>query len=200
MVQAGILCPHARGCQLGVTDDAPFDRPRSIAGTNLPSSPNLPCKPSDVRGCSRTAAITMQDGSQDFQVGITTGKTDVLDRSSPLEVRVNPGGLAIYRDDVVVGGLGVAGVSADRAEYAAFTAAASIAGLSPLPANPLPTPGAVFLDGIRLPFFGNTTCASVKCLVDALALRPSGSSVIRTGTGAAVRLPYWKFPRNPELK
>jgi hypothetical protein len=23
-------------------------------------------------------------------------------------------------------------------------------------------------------------------------------SVIRTGEGAAVRLPYWKFPRNPE--
>jgi uncharacterized protein GlcG (DUF336 family) len=45
----------------------------------------------------------------------------------------------------VAGGIGVAGVSAKRAEFAAFRGAAGF-----LPA--LPSPGAITLDGIRLPF------------------------------------------------
>ncbi len=168
-----------RGCQLGVTDDAPLERPRSIAGSNLPSSPRLPCKPSDTSGCAKSAPITADGSSPAItnRVGVTTGKTDARDDGQPLNASVNPGGVAIYRGGVVVGGLGVAGVSPDRAEFAAFAAVGSSAGFSPLPTDPLPTPGAVFLNGIRLPFFGLTTCASGKCVGDALAQRPAGSSV-----------------------
>ena len=61
--------------------------------------------------------------------GIITGKADVLDSDANA---VNPGGVPIYRDGVLVGGVGVAGVAADVAEFTAFTGAAT-ASFSPLP-------------------------------------------------------------------
>lgn len=81
--------------------------------------------------------------------GIITGKADLYD-SNPNAV--NPGGVPIFRSGVVVGGVGVAGASADVAEYAAFTAATSN-GFGPTPAPP----GVVFLNGIALPFVNQTT-------------------------------------------
>ena len=119
----------------------------------------------------------MQDGSQNFQVGITTGKQDVLDPGQPLNVPVNPGGAPIFRSGRVVGGVGVAGVAPAQAEQAAFLASLSSAGLSPIPANPLPPPGAVFLDGIRLPFFAN--CISVNCVLSSLMQRPGAQARFR---------------------
>ncbi len=82
-------------------------------------------------------------------LGVITGKADLFD-SDPNAV--NPGGVPIFRNGMVVGGVGVAGVSADAAEYAAFAAATSN-GFGPTPA----APGVVFLDGIALPFVGQTT-------------------------------------------
>jgi uncharacterized protein GlcG (DUF336 family) len=83
--------------------------------------------------------------------GIITGKSK-LDDSDPNAV--NPGGVPIFRNGVVVGGIGVAGVSHDIAEYAAFTASESNGFGLP---NPLPAPGAVFIGGIALPFVNQTT-------------------------------------------
>ena len=82
-------------------------------------------------------------------LGIITGKTDLYDSDANA---VNPGGVPIFRNNVVVGGVGVAGVSGDVAEYAAFTAATSN-GFGPTPA---PT-GVVYLNGIALPFVNQTT-------------------------------------------
>src|SRR5215831_9202228 len=79
-------------------------------------------------------------------LGIVTGKLQ-LDDSDPNAV--NPGGVPIFRNGVVVGGIGVAGVSHDIAEFAAFTASESNGFGLP---NPLPDPGAVFIGGIALPF------------------------------------------------
>ena len=165
-----------RGCQLGPTDVSPagLDRPRSLAGSDVPGSPLLPCRPGDTRGCARGGPIAMADGSLNLQVGITTGKASVLDTGVPLDVPVSPGGIPIFRGGHVVGGVGVAGVTPARAEFAATTAAAGSTGLGPVPVNPLPDPGAVFIDGIRLPFFGS--CTSVQCVLDALQQRPSGAS------------------------
>jgi uncharacterized protein GlcG (DUF336 family) len=84
-----------------------------------------------------------------FGLGVITGKADLND-SDPNAV--NPGGVPIFKDGVVVGGVGVAGVSPDVAEYTAFVAATSN-GFGPSPAPP----GVVFIDGVALPFVNQTT-------------------------------------------
>ena len=82
-------------------------------------------------------------------LGITTGKADLND-SDPNAV--NPGGVPLFRNGSVVGGIGVAGVSSDVAEFAAYAAATSN-GFGPTPA----APGVVFIDGVALPFVNQTT-------------------------------------------
>lgn len=96
--------------------------------------------------------------------GIVTGKQLPAD-SDPASV--NAGGIPLYRvtasgarvsDGKLLGAIGVAGATGDpqRAEYAAATGAfGGLAfGIVPVPFYPLPTPGNVFIDGIRLPFLG----------------------------------------------
>ncbi|MCU1341272.1 MAG: hypothetical protein JWN92_695, partial [Candidatus Acidoferrum typicum] len=65
-------------------------------------------------------------------LGITTGKADLNDSDSSA---VNPGGVPLFRNGSVVGGVGVAGVSGDVAEFAAYAAATSN-GFGPTPAAP----------------------------------------------------------------
>ncbi len=82
-------------------------------------------------------------------LGITTGKADMNDSDSSA---VNPGGVPLFRNGSVVGGIGVAGVAGDVAEFAAYTAATS-PGFGPAPA----APGVVIIDGVALPFVSQTT-------------------------------------------
>ena len=82
-------------------------------------------------------------------LGITTGKADLND-SDPNAV--NPGGVPLFRNGSLVGGIGVAGVASNVAEYAAFAAATSN-GFGPTPA----APGVVFINGVALPFVNQTT-------------------------------------------
>jgi len=82
-------------------------------------------------------------------LGITTGKLDIFD-SDP--AAVNPGGVPIFENGHVVGGIGVAGVSGNVAEFAAYAAATS-SGFGPSPAPP----GVVVIDGVSLPFVNQTT-------------------------------------------
>jgi uncharacterized protein GlcG (DUF336 family) len=84
-------------------------------------------------------------------LGILTGKSQ-LDDSDPNAV--HPGGVPIFRGNLVVGGIGVAGVSHDAAEFAAFSGATTT-GFSFIP-SPLPAPGAVFIGGVALPLVNNT--------------------------------------------
>lgn len=162
-----------RGCQLDALDEGiftqPFPRPRSIEGTFGPTVAGqaavpLPCRPGDTRGCSP---------------GITTGKPDARDSAGlPLAGPVNPGGLPLYRGGRVIGGIGIAGVSPDRAEYAAAVGATGAAGTGittaiSFPAA-LPLPGAVFLDGLRLPFFSN--CTTSACVLASVSRPPAGAS------------------------
>jgi uncharacterized protein GlcG (DUF336 family) len=60
-----------------------------------------------------------------------------------------PGGIPLFRNGSVIGGIGVAGVDPNAAEFAV---AAATLGTPFFVALPLPTPGAVFIDGIRLPY------------------------------------------------
>jgi uncharacterized protein GlcG (DUF336 family) len=82
-------------------------------------------------------------------LGVTTGKADIND-SDPNAV--NPGGVPLFRNGSVVGGVGVAGVVPEVAEFAAYAAATSN-GFGPTPAPP----GVVFINGVALPFVNQTT-------------------------------------------
>jgi uncharacterized protein GlcG (DUF336 family) len=89
-------------------------------------------------------------------LGILTGKTDTMDSNAQA---VNPGGVPIFYNNVVVGGIGVVTSSTDLnvAEYAAFTASTiprtgSGGNFGPTPA----APGVVFIGGIALPFVSQT--------------------------------------------
>jgi uncharacterized protein GlcG (DUF336 family) len=86
--------------------------------------------------------------------GPVTGKVDPLDSD---QAAVNPGGLPIFRrGKTLVGGIGVAGLPAGKLDAAEFAAFSAFSGeLTPFP-SPLPYPGVVFIDGIRLPFVRQT--------------------------------------------
>ena len=173
-----------RGCIVDRAGDAVFNtpvpRPRSLAGTVGASGAAgpanidpLPCGPSDTRGCSS---------------GIATGKADVFDsgQGNPSTVPVNPGGIPIYRGGKVVGGVGVAGVTPDLAEYSATLASAG-SGRGLDFSEPLGNPGAVFIDGVRLPFFG--ACTNIPCIRAALKRTPPGSVSGRLSDGKFILPP-----------
>jgi uncharacterized protein GlcG (DUF336 family) len=88
------------------------------------------------------------DGTQPG-LGILTGKADLND-SDPSAV--NPGGVPLYKDGEMVGGVGVAGVPLDVAEFAAFSGSVG-AGFGPHPV----APGVVIIGGIAVPFVKQTT-------------------------------------------
>ena len=143
---------------------------RFISGIHFPPGvTNQP--PADLygientnRGCAlvNTAAFQNQIPPSlalggGFGLGVLTGKADPMD-SNPLAV--NPGGVPIFYQNVVVGGIGVVTSSSDSnvAEYAAFVGStAQRTGPSdsfgPTPA----APGVVFIGGIALPFVTQTS-------------------------------------------
>ena len=117
-----------RGCALGAVD-AVVPRATNLAG----------------------GACTGGGANAGCGTGIVTGKTDVFD-SSPSAV--DPGGVPIFKDGKVAGGIGVTGAPREAAEFAAL--AGSVAGGARFGPR-VPFPGAVILDGITLPFVRNTT-------------------------------------------
>jgi uncharacterized protein GlcG (DUF336 family) len=120
-----------RGCDLGFAVGAPvIPRASSVNGGA--------CQNGATAGCG---------------TGIVTGKANLFD-SNP--AAVNGGGVPIFKRGRVVGGIGVTGVPPEQAEYAAFRGSFALA--NPLFGPQVPEfPGAVILDGIRLPFVNNTT-------------------------------------------
>jgi len=103
--------------------------------------------------------------------GIITGKVDIYD-SNP--TAVNGGGVPLFKNGHVVGGVGVAGSTPDVNEFAAFTGAVG-AGFGPTPAPP----GVVIIDGIALPFVNTTTrpaSVSTGSFTGAFAIGPTASA------------------------
>jgi uncharacterized protein GlcG (DUF336 family) len=182
-----------RGCQIDAADSQPLPRPRAITASQLPGVPaGGQCSPADASGCTRGGPVQVQVAGQtveNFRVGINTGKRDLADddHAAPLRGVVAPGGVPVYRDGRLIGGVGVAGVSEDRAEFAAYRAAFGVPGLSALPFNPIPAPGGVFVDGIRLPFFA--ACTSVSCVEQSLTQRPAGSAAGTYSTAQEIFAP-----------
>jgi len=82
--------------------------------------------------------------------GIVTGKADILD-SDPSAV--DGGGVPIFKNGSLVGGIGVTGVGIPHSvgEFAAFTGSIPGPGFGPTPKDP----GVIFLDGVALPFVQN---------------------------------------------
>jgi uncharacterized protein GlcG (DUF336 family) len=118
-----------RGCELNTM----FNPGKTIIPSR--SLNGLPCNTFDTRGCG---------------AGITTGKANVLDDDPNA---VNPGGVPIFKEGTLVGGIGVAGIDPTSAEFAAFVGSVPDSRFGPI----VPDPGAVILDGIQLPFVNQTT-------------------------------------------
>lgn len=161
-----------RGCELGTAFNPTINIPRarSLRGELLGAA----CRPNDTSGCAIAGPVLDTNGNPVANLGITTGKYDVFDSKEGLEESVNPGGIPLYRAQKLIGGLGIAGVSNDRAEFAGLVGATGngvgITTAIDFP-NPLPVPGAIFIDGFRLPF----VAAALPPDVPSVA-RPAGSS------------------------
>jgi len=87
-----------------------------------------------------------------FGLGVITGKKDLADSQANV---VNPGGVPIFYQNVVLGGIGVVTTSANLnvAEYAAFAGATTGRGAASDNFGATPAaPGLVFLGGVALPF------------------------------------------------
>jgi len=113
-----------RGCALNIA---------FLPGQSVPpatSISGLPCNAFVQDGCG---------------LGIATGKPDLVDSDS---AAVNPGGVPVFKDGAVAGGVGVAGVAAPIAEFAAFRGSVPGSEFGPRVA----APGVIFLDGVELPF------------------------------------------------
>src|SRR5437867_6762833 len=122
-----------RGCPLTSPEVPAFN-----LGQDVPQSRSLnglPCDSLNQTGCG---------------LGIATGKADVFD-SDP--GAVNGGGVPIFKNGQLVGGIGVTGVPGPLAEFAAFAGSVPNGTFGPRPADP----GVIFLDGIALPFVAQAT-------------------------------------------
>jgi uncharacterized protein GlcG (DUF336 family) len=82
-------------------------------------------------------------------LGVITGKADAFD-SDP--TAVNPGGVPLFKDGEAVGGVGVVAARSDVAEFAALSGAGG-----PKILSLVPPPGAVLIDGFKLPFVAQLT-------------------------------------------
>jgi uncharacterized protein GlcG (DUF336 family) len=109
------------------------------------------------RGCTLSSSLSatvppagLIDGSTPG-IGVATGKADTMDTVMNGTV-VNPGGIPIFKNFVMVGGIGVAGVDPLTAEYAAFSATQIDSDGVYDNLKALPPPGEVVIDGVALPF------------------------------------------------
>jgi uncharacterized protein GlcG (DUF336 family) len=143
---------------------------RFISGIHFPAGvENQP--PADLygientnRGCTLINDPTFESQiprssslSGGFGVGVITGKKDVMD-SDPSAT--NPGGVPIFYQNVVLGGIGVvtASTNLNVAEFAAFAGATTQRGAAGDNFGPRPAaPGVVFMGGVALPFVQQTT-------------------------------------------
>src|SRR5271170_3075308 len=146
---------------------------RFISGVHFPPGV-LNSPPADLygientnRGCTLVDTVAFQSQippslalGGGFGPGVLTGKADAMD-SNPLAV--NPGGVPIFYQNVVVGGIGVVTSSSNLslAEYTAF-AGSTVQRTGPSDSfGPTPAaPGVVFIGGIALPFVAQTALPS----------------------------------------
>lgn len=152
-----------RGCDFNVTFNPDQLVPRATSADVAINV--LPCNDADRRGCCNSF------DKNGCSLGILTGKPDLFDSNANA---VNTGGVPIFRDRVLVGGIGVVGdFSGAVAEFAALTGILA-GGLLPVP-NLLSELAlrsiVVFIDGIRLPFVEDTLIEKFPTIT-----RPKGTA------------------------
>lgn len=100
----------------------------------------------NIEGTNRGCPLSM-----DFNPGQEVAPSRSVDGSAAgLGIATIPGGVPLFKGGMLVGGVGVCGVSPEAAEFAAFVGSS---GFGPTPASP----GEIFIDGVRLPFVEQTT-------------------------------------------
>jgi len=126
---------------------------RSISTINFPEGiPNQPAAALyGIENTNRGCALNTT-----FAPGKSIPPATNVSGSGPgLGVTTRAGGLPIFRNgEIMVGGIGVGGVDPNSAEFATVAATFGTPFFVKLP---LPPPGAVFVDGFRLPFVFQTT-------------------------------------------
>jgi uncharacterized protein GlcG (DUF336 family) len=86
--------------------------------------------------------------------GILTGKADLADSDGNA---VNPGGVPLFMNGIMVGGVGVAVAENIPLNVAEYAAVAGSIGAGLFVHTPLPFPGEVVINGVALPFVNQTT-------------------------------------------
>lgn len=158
---------------------------RTLSRENFPQVPNQPAAAlfgieNTNRGCGFNAA---------FLPGKDVPAARNLANDGPsLGITTVPGGLPLFKNGLMVGGIGVAGIDPDAAEFATVAATAGTPFFVPLP---LPQPGAVFIDGIRLPYVTQTT----RPAGTQPAANPGGEYTLAPRDGGAVPDGYLIGPR-----
>lgn len=140
------------------------------------------------RGCTLVSGAAFQSQippslalGGGFGPGVITGKTDAMD-SDPLAV--NPGGVPIFYQNVVLGGVGVVTSSIDLnlAEYAAFVGSTTQRTGPSDTFGPTPAaPGTVSISGVTLPFVTQT---SLPAIVTAGPVAGGGSFLVAPANSA----------------
>lgn len=109
-------------------------------------------------------------------LGIQTGKADLMDSESDA---VNPGGVPIFKNGRVAGGIGVVAAAATP-NYNAVVEYAAVAGTVGNGFAPVvPYPGAIVVDGVTLPFVQQTSLpagVAAGSADGAFSLGPSAAS------------------------
>jgi uncharacterized protein GlcG (DUF336 family) len=148
-----------RGCSLntdfnpGQTVPASQSFEAFLRSQGLEAGDPLVCNAFDQSGCG--AGITTGKYTADFSNGhlVNVPPDELLD-DRPYQVF--GGGIPIFKNCKVVGGIGVYGNAPANAEYAALLGSLS-GGPTFGPLGCLPPPHAIFLEGVRLPFAAQST-------------------------------------------
>jgi len=148
-----------RGCSLNTTFNPGQDVAPSLGfeaflrSQGLEAGDPLVCNAADQSGCG--AGITTGKYTGDFSNGhlVNVPGDELLDQRP---YQAFGGGIPIFKNCKVVGGIGVYGNAPANAEYAALVGSLS-GGPTFGPLGCLPAPHAIFLDGVRLPFAQQST-------------------------------------------